>query len=222
MHSNAAIRNWLLGFLATVTSVVVCVAYIDRPLAEFFDRFMRRTAAWDWVDRALAPFALVVVMAMLFLFGCGAWLGLGRRLPSWTTTPLLCSRTAMWGTAVEVILKRIFGRSPAAPLYIRDHVYEFRFLRGGFQHWGSFPSGTALVSTAILAALWAVLPRWRVPGSLIVTLLCAAVVVTNYHWLADVIAGVFVGAAIGRIAVVLERPTFTAEELEPRALNAAK
>jgi membrane-associated phospholipid phosphatase len=94
------------------------------------------------------------------------------------------------------VFKRIFGRAQPEPEFVQNHLYGFRLLHGG-PHWQSFPSGTAMISVAIVSALWILQPRWRVPGALIAALLCVAVVLTNYHWVGDVIAGMFLGSFIG-------------------------
>ena len=205
MSNNVTFRNWVLAFVVTLIAVVVCIAYVDRPVAEYFDLHLRHTSTWVWLDRALAPLNLVVLMALLFLFGCGTWVISGRLLRSWTRTPLLCSWAAMWATAAEIIFKRIFGRAWPDPTYIQNHLYGFRLLHGG-THWQSFPSGTAMISSAIVSVLWITVPRWRAIGVLAVALLCIAAVVTNYHWVGDVIAGMFLGASVGWMTVQLAAP----------------
>lgn len=109
----------------------------------------------------------------------------------------------MWAVASEIILKRIFGRGWTDPTFVREH--GFHFLHGE-THWDAFPSGTATVSFAILAVLWILRPRWRVAGTAAVVLLSAAVVIGNYHWLSDVIAGGFLGVTIGWGTVALLHP----------------
>jgi membrane-associated phospholipid phosphatase len=203
------LRNWLLTFAATVIAVTVCVIFLDRPVAEFVEQHVRHTLMWIWITRALAPVASVVVVAFVFIFGCGIWLLSGRSLPSWTQKPLLGSWAAMWATAAETILKRILGRGVADPAYIHNHLWGFRFLRGAEPLWASFPSGTATIAAAIASVLWITNRRWRAMSVLAVFLLCAAVVITNYHWLADVIAGAFLGATIGWMTVHLRVPGAT-------------
>jgi membrane-associated phospholipid phosphatase len=206
MNDNAALRKWLFAFAATAIAVAVCIAYVDRPVAEFFNGHLRHTTAWVWLDRALAPLDLAVVMALLFLFGCGAWVLSGRLLRSWTRTPLLCCWAVMWATAADIIFKHIFGRAWPDPEYIQSHLYGFRLLHGG-PHWQSFPSGTAMISAAIVSVLWIVMPHWRAIGALTVALLCVAVVITNYHWVGDVIAGTFLGTSIGWMTIQLAAPS---------------
>jgi membrane-associated phospholipid phosphatase len=185
--------------------VVVCVAYVDRPVALFVDGRLRRTEVWLWLSRALGPLDLVVILALAFLLGCGVSVLSVRMLPPWTRTPLLCSWAAMWATAAAIIFKNIFGRAWPDPGYVRNRIYEFRLLHGG-PHWNSFPSGTAAISAAIAAVVWIAMPRWRAMSALAVVVVCAAVVITNYHWVGDVIAGTFLGVSIGWMTVQLHRP----------------
>jgi membrane-associated phospholipid phosphatase len=205
MGDKAAFRTLLSAFAATAFAAVVCIAYVDRPVAVFFEGHLRHTAAWVWLTRALAPLDLAVVMALLFLLGCGVWVVSGRPLSAWMQTPLLCCWAGMWAVAADIIFKRILGRAGPDPAYIQNQVYGFRLLHGG-PHWESFPSGTAAVSAAIASVLWIVMPRLRAIGAVMVVLLCIAVVITNYHWLADVIAGVFLGTSIGWMTVRLQHP----------------
>jgi len=200
MPNKLGFQKWLLAFAVTIVAVVLCVAYIDRPLADFLEQHFRHTPAWDTVRQALKPFSLAVAAALLFLLGCGAVHIAGRPLPNWTKTPMLASWAAMWGIAAEQIFKAIFGRIWADPGYVQEHKYGFDLFQGG-----SFPSGTATISTAIITVLWILAPRTRIIGVVIVLLLCAAVVINNYHWLGDVVAGIFLGASIGWMTVLLQR-----------------
>lgn len=204
MTDHDAFRAWLFAFAVTAIAVVVCIAYVDRPVAVFFEAHLRHTAAWGWLAGALAPLNLAIVVALLFLLGCGSWIISGRPLRSWTQIPLLCAWAAMWAAAAETIFKRIFGRDGPDPRFVREHIYEFRLLHGD-PRWESFPSGSAAISAAIVAVLWILLPRWRALGATIVVLLCLVVVIANYHWIGDVIAGAFLGASIGWMTVRLQR-----------------
>jgi len=196
MTDKALFRCWLWALALCVVAVGLCIAYVDRPLAEWLDAHVRHTEFWEALNLALYPFLLVVVAALFFLLGCGISLIAGRPLRPWTAIPILCSWSAMWAIASEIILKRIFGRGWVDPTFVRDHQYGFHFLHGE-THWDAFPSGTAAVSFAILSVLWILKPRWRAAGTVTVILLSIAVVIGNYHWLSDVIAGGFLGVTIG-------------------------
>ena len=197
MAAASTLRSWIIWFLISAAATGISVAYVDRPLALFLDANVRHTEFWSWLSPALYPFVLLVPVALFFLLGCGLWLISGRKLPEWTDTPLACSWAAMWATAAEHIFKQIFGRGWPDPTFVRDHLQGFHFLHGE-THWDSFPSGTATISFAILLVLWVRKPNWRIASVAIVTLLLIAVVVGNYHWFSDLIAGVYLGALIGR------------------------
>jgi membrane-associated phospholipid phosphatase len=203
MDDKNQLRPWLLAFLATIIAVVVCVIWIDRPVADFVELHLRHTAFWIVVAAALSPISILILAALLFLLSCGAWLLRGRQLARWTRVPLLCSWATMWAVAAEIILKRIFGRGWPDPTYTQEHLYGFHWLHGT-PHWDSLPSGTAAISLAILMVLWSESPRWRVVGSIIVALLDVAVVLNNYHWVSDVLAGAFLGFSIGWMTVRLQ------------------
>jgi hypothetical protein len=127
MIDKVTFRNWLLAFAATTISVATCIAYVDRPVAEFFDQRLRHTTTWIWIGRALAPLDLVVALALLFLIVCEIWTRSGRSLPLWTRTPLLCCWAALWATVASVALKRFFGRTSPDPAFVQNHLYAFRF-----------------------------------------------------------------------------------------------
>ena len=205
MTDKAAFRNWLLALALCVVAVGLCIGFVDRPLAEWLDAHVRHTEFWAALHLALYPFLLVVLAALFFLIGCGVSMISGRSLRPWTAIPILCSWATMWAVASEIILKRIFGRGWTDPTFVREHLYGFHFLHGE-THWDAFPSGTATVSFAILSVLWILRPRWRVAGTATVVLLSVAVVIGNYHWLSDVIAGGFLGVTIGRGTVALLHP----------------
>lgn len=205
MTEKAAFRRWLLGLALCTVAVVFCVAYVDRPLALYFDAHVRHTRLWFWLNVLMSPLDLAVGGALFFMIGCGVWLISGRVLRSRVEIPFLCSASALWGVASEIGLKRIFGRGWPDPTFIERHKYGFHFLHG-ITYWDSFPSGTATVSSAIVSVLWILAPRWRVSAVLCVFVLAGAVVLANYHWLSDVIAGAFLGVSIGWATVRLLHP----------------
>jgi len=200
MQHRAELRNWLIALAATAILVALCVAFVDRPAAIFFDRVLRHTPALAWIARALAPLDLTIAITLLFLIASGIWTGPGRSHPAWMRVPWLVSWAAVWATLATIVLKRVFGRASPDPVYVQAGLYGFRPLHN-IPYWHSFPSGTAAISTAIATALWILLPRWRSPGVLLAALLSVAVVVVNYHWVSDVITGIFLGAFIGWITV---------------------
>jgi membrane-associated phospholipid phosphatase len=195
----------VVALVLSAAAIGLSIAYLDVPVAVFLDTHLRHTQFWVGLNFALHPLPLLVIGALFFLLGCGVWLIAGRSLRLSAEVPLLCSWATIWAVAAEHIGKRIFGRGWPDPTFVREHLSGFHFLHGE-THWNSFPSGTALISFAVLAVLWMVRPRWRTGSSIIAAVILAAVVLGNYHWLSDLIAGAFLGACIGCCTVKLLYP----------------
>ncbi len=204
MASRAgAIRIWMALAAATLAIVVLCVLYLDRPIAEEANAHFFRTA---WQSRANDFLnALVAIMVVVFggSFAAGFWRLLDRPLPAWTRVPLLCAWSIAWALASTEILKRLVGRSSAAYVYFGRHLYEFRWLRGS-QGFDSFPSGTMAVAAACLAVIWCEWPRTRALCVTMTCLIAAALVMTSSHWVGDLVGGLFLGATIGWLIVVMK------------------
>ncbi len=196
MIVRAASRWWGYLLVVCTSATLVCIAYVDRPVATFVGAHLRGTAFWTWLQRALLVPPLVLVIGAIAGVGCGLWLASGRQLPHWTATPLLCCWGGILALAAEIILKGICGRTRPYPDYLQNHIYRFHFLHGGFLS-AVFPSGTAAISVSIAAVLWIVTPKWGLISSTVAVILCCAVVLGNHHWFSDLIAGAFLGAFIG-------------------------
>ncbi len=183
-------------------SVLVCIGYVDRPAAEFFNAHVRPSSVWQWLNRLLELLVVIPVAALLFQFGAGSWMLFGRRLASWAQTALLYSSGTIWAISAEFVLKQIFGRGSADPTYLVYHLYGFRILHANVG-WTSFPSGTAVGAITIATITCVRFPHWRAAASILAGLVCIAVTVTNGHWVSDVIAGMFIGACIGWMTVAI-------------------
>ena len=199
---RVALRIWIFWFLTSATFTVISIAYIDRPLASFIDTHFRHTLGWVVLDRSLKPLKVVAISALFFLFWAGYRTVSGYGLQPWAVKALVCSWSVVWGLAAELVFKQIFGRAWPDPTYTQHHLYGFRFLHGS-QDWMSFPSGTAIGSTALATTLASLFPRLRVVIAVLAGVVCIAVVVGNYHWLSDSIAGAFLGVSIGWMSTAL-------------------
>lgn len=99
-------------------------------------------------------------------------------------------------------LKFAFGRTwPETwinnnPSWIGDGTYAFAAFHGG-RGWASFPSGHMTLITAPVSVLWCVLARLRWLWAGLVALVALGLLGSDYHFLGDVIAGTYLGAACG-------------------------
>lgn len=96
------------------------------------------------------------------------------------------------------MLKPLFGRSSVDEFFLSSPRYGFAYFNGDFD--GTFPSGHAAMAASFVAVLWHFYPRWRWLHAAFAIALMFSLVVTRDHFLSDVIAGVFIGATVGRVA----------------------
>lgn len=206
-----ALRRWLLALAATTLLVVLCVVFVDRPVAQFAEAHTRNTRLFDYLLDFFRIIPAMVPLALLTLFITGGLALSGRRHPEWLKTPLLCSWSLVWSLAATLVFKHLFGRTGADPEYIAEGKYEFSFMHGGPIFGGpghdSFPSGTMAVAGAIVGVLWAAYPRLRGLWAAILLVIAVALILANFHFVGDVIGGTYLGLLIAVLTLQLQRQT---------------
>jgi membrane-associated phospholipid phosphatase len=208
MSKGAAFRNWLIAFGACAVVSLLSVAYLDRPVADYVHLNLLQSRIIQGLASALGPLVVFVALAFLVLLAAGSLVLAGRDLGPRFEAPLLCSWSTVWAMASTEILKRIFGRSDPemwtgfSATASAKGTYAFHFLHGG-PLFESFPSGSIAISAAILSVLWILMPRLRAAWALLLGFVAFALIVTNGHFVADVIAGGFLGVSIGWMTVLL-------------------
>ncbi len=78
--------------------------------------------------------------------------------------------------------------------WIRDGVFGFFPFHQG-PGWGSFPSGHTAVITTTATILWLVWPELRIVW--VVASVVVGLIGANYHFVSDIIGGLYLGVAIG-------------------------
>lgn len=93
---------------------------------------------------------------------------------------------------LKVFLKWLIGRTETRIWLFDPSLYGFHWLHGaaGFR---GFPSGHMLVFTPLFLLLWQFYPRYQRYYLLTWIILGMALIITEYHFLSDVLAGGLVG-----------------------------
>jgi len=187
----------LILLAATTAVVLLCIAYVDRPLTLFFNAHIAGTTFARAATVPLAILRPLVVIAFLSVIVIGLRSHSDRSMSDAESLFVTCAVSVVLGVGAEFILKQLFGRSDVSPTFIRDHVYGFDFLHA-HDGWWAFPSGTAIGLFAVVSVLYARQTRMRGWALTAAILLSLDTLMLNYHWLSDMIAGAFVGLSIGR------------------------
>ncbi len=192
--------NWTVGRFGAVAAlgavlVVLCVLFVDRPV----ERFVAAHQGGRLLFQGLAspsllplPFACVylAVVALRKLAGAAA----PNRLY------LAVSLATVAAVAAKDELKFLFGR-PWPESWVKYGLYAFHPFATSWLY-GAFPSGHTSYIAAPMGVLWWLVPRWRLLWGGIVGLVMVGLVGAGYHFIGDVVAGLFVGlgAAAGTVA----------------------
>jgi membrane-associated phospholipid phosphatase len=101
----------------------------------------------------------------------------------------------------ELLLKPLFGRHTLEDYFAQPSLYGFVFLHGSPE--SSFPSGHAVMAVSFLSVLLAFYPRRRAALLGMIGAVLIALILTGWHFLSDVAAGVVIGTIGGLTAVRL-------------------
>jgi membrane-associated phospholipid phosphatase len=89
--------------------------------------------------------------------------------------------------------------------WIRDKFFGFVPMHGGTDY-TSFPSGHTARVSAPLAVLWQTLPRWRVAYAAPLIAVIVGLLVCDFHFVSDCVAGVYLGVACAWVALTVVGP----------------
>ena len=186
-------KKLIWGSLAATLLTLLSIRYWDLPVAEFILKHVGRHFLLG-TKVSHMPDLLMGTVATLSAICWSGYFLLSRKSISDHRTIFF----KILGTSLPVafvlkdILKWVFGRVDARFWLAHHDERSFHWFQGG-AHFNGFPSGHMLVFTTIFLALWGFLPRARSLFLLGWLSLAAALLLTEYHFLADVIAGSFLG-----------------------------
>jgi membrane-associated phospholipid phosphatase len=192
------------AMLACLLLIVLSVAWIDRPVADYAHAVLRAHE-----KDIYAPLTHIVDPIPVFAgltTGAYAIAALfGHQPGPHGTSALRFALAVLVAIALKEQLKFLTGRTwPETwtnnnPSYIKDGVFGFFPLIS----WGTagrayhaFPSGHMTTITVAAVSLALTFPRWRLFFVLPVALVAIGLTGANYHWISDLIAGGFLGAAV--------------------------
>jgi len=191
---SVTIRIWLLTLILCVVAVTLSFWRADLPIALYCSQFTRQL---NILGKGLASAVIlsgeaIVVMALVL-----ARLIRGKISPVAETLAVACL-TSMCAYGINSsVLKLYFGvADPADVMHGSKHA--FNLLKGSSD--SSFPSGH-MVLAAAFAGVFMRLYRVSIwPLSIFLLFGACLLIVGDWHFLSDVIAGTFLGATVGLLA----------------------
>jgi len=193
---STSLVAWTASALLLTPLIILCVRYLDVPLAYLVRDQLFSNMSWSHLTSDLPDLLLLVVLltsaAALTLYRIRMRQGIDDAL---TRLAKLVSWAAPASYLVKAVLKFVFGRVNTRIWLQQPELYGFHWFqkRPGCE---GFPSGHMVVIVTLLAALWRFYPKCRPWCLFLGVTLGVALVATDYHFLSDVIAGAYLGAAL--------------------------
>jgi membrane-associated phospholipid phosphatase len=195
-NAKSHLKEWSASLLLLAPLVVLCVQFVDIPVALFVKEHLYGNRHWSRLTSDLPDLLLLVVLVTT---AAAVWLYVLRTRKGIYDEATSFDKLVAWAAPVSYVskdvLKSVFGRVNTRTWLQDPQLYSFQWFerRQGFE---GFPSGHMLVIVTLLAATWRFYPRTRPLCLLLGVVLAIALVVTDYHFVSDVLAGAYVGVAV--------------------------
>jgi len=201
------LRRSSIAVALCLAAVLLCYFWIDRPVAFFVHRHhFNEITVLRWLTY---PPPEVQTWSPLILTILAVRRALGP-LSRWQKVLLVACASLIVTDQFRVCLGDIFGRYwPETwfqdnPSLVGNGTYGFHpFERG--DDLGSFPSGHAARILSFAVVWFMSMPRVRAAGAVVSLAMLLSLVLMNYHFVGDVIAGAFLGGIIAAYAVHLAK-----------------
>jgi membrane-associated phospholipid phosphatase len=185
---------WLLALLICTLIVAVTFLYFDVPIAHH-------------VYGIFGPAnSLGAGFSSLVLLGAEAAVALGliilrvtrgRLSPFREATALACLTSICAYAINDSVLKLLFGvPNPTAVVHGTQHVFN---LLGGSSN-SSFPSGHMVLASAFAGVFMRLYRSSSLPLFALLLIAAVLLIIGDWHFVSDVIAGTFVGVSAGLLA----------------------
>ena len=183
-------------FLACTALIVLGYLYLDIRLAVFVcdklgEGFLRTSAISDLPDLL---FFLVCAVCIVSWSG-RLWLP-RKYVGGWILNFMdLIGCSVPLAFILKHFLKQMFGQIETRIWLLHPEQFGFHWFQGGGDYAG-FPSGHMAVFTALMLGISRYFPRLRPVCAGLLFSLALALVVTEYHFFSDIVAGFYLGVVV--------------------------
>jgi membrane-associated phospholipid phosphatase len=182
-----------IGFLLVVVLVVCSYCFLDGTTALFLNGLWMSHARLS-IFSANIPDFLFALVCLITGIAWTAYFYLTRKgiYNKHTRFFQLIAITIPLTFFLKSALKHAVGRINTRFWLRHPGFKEFHWFHG-VGNYTSFPSGHVAVFMALAVALWRFYPRYQSTYFGILSVLALALILTNYHFISDVIAGAYLG-----------------------------
>lgn len=191
---SVAVQIWLMSFAICAIAVALSFAHADVPIALYCSRFSGHLSA---LGKDLGSAVILSIEAATVLALVLARLMHGKLSPFGEALAVACL-TSICAYGINGNVLKIYFGVPNPADVMRGARHAFNFWMGSPR--SSFPSGH-MVLAAAFAGVFMRLYRGSVwPLSILLLLAASLLIIGDWHFLSDVIAGIFLGVSAGILA----------------------
>ena len=198
--------------LALITLIALSYFYIDMPVALWVEANIRSDSSFKLYTSNIPSMLLMLVIVVSSIsWAAYIYLRLQRVANRHRDFFLVLGTALPLAYLAKSFLKWCFGRLETRLWLVEPDQYGMHWFNG-VNGYDAFPSGHMLVITQLFMAIWFFYPRLRLVNLLAWIGLAFALIATNYHFVADVIAGIYVAILLYGFcakALIKERPVNT-------------
>lgn len=185
---------WFLSALICTLAIALAFLYLDVPIAR---RVFGILGSGESLSTGFASAVLLAIEAVIALALVIIRITRGRLSPLRETTCLACLTSICAYAINDSTLKFFFGvPNPAAVLDGTQHA--FNLLSGSSS--SSFPSGHMALAGAFAGVFMRLYRTSVIPFSILLLLAAVLLIVGDWHFVSDVIAGTSLGVSAGLLA----------------------
>ncbi len=192
-------RVLLIASVVWAVLILAALCFVDAPVARFV-----HTLPWSSaIPLPALGLPVLVALSGIVIVSSAARAATGHALHDLMEILIIASFSLISSVCIdELILKPVFGReTPVA--FLTNGVDAFRWFQGSSSN--SFPSGHAVQIVSVGTVLLMAYPRQRPAWLALMGVALFALVLGNWHFVSDVIAGAGVGAVGGAATTLLWR-----------------
>ncbi|MGC9195356.1 MAG: phosphatase PAP2 family protein [Syntrophobacteraceae bacterium] len=188
-------KSWQIVGIFAICGIFIFSGYfyLDTRLSVFITQLVGKRFLFSKTISNLPDFMLSLVCATT----CFSWAGrlyLSQRQDARIDSAFLeyMGSALPLSFILKTILKDFFGRTNTRVWLLHPDSTRFHWFHGGGD-FSSFPSGHMAIFTVLMIGISRYFPRLRLLCAASLLALAVALMVTQYHFLSDVAAGVLVG-----------------------------
>jgi membrane-associated phospholipid phosphatase len=193
---NNRMQAWLIALVVSIALTLAALHFVDDPLARLVS-----LQALNQVNSPAFRAPILITLAAAIVIAGAIQSANGRS--KFAETLLIAAFAFTWSVCItELLLKTVFGRQTPVE-YLQSGVDTFRWFQG--TPFTSFPSGHAVQIVSIGTTFLMAYPRQRPVWLALMGFGLALLILANFHFVSDVIAGSTVGAIGGAATMTLWR-----------------